>query len=140
MSGHEDFSRRPEMRQSSDGAFGFVMAIVFGAIGFWPILYSQSVRGWAVGTSAGFALVSLTFPIALRPLNLLWTRIGLLLHRIINPLVTAVLFYSVFVPTGLLLRLFGKDMLRLRIDRDAQTYWIPREPPGPAPHTITNQF
>jgi len=67
-------------------------------------------------------------------------KLGDILHRIASPIALAILFYGVVTPTGLLMRLFGKDPLRLRFDREAKSYWIAREPPGPAPESLKDQF
>jgi hypothetical protein len=82
----------------------------------------------------------LIWPAALRPLNRLWLRFGLLLYRVVNPVVMALVFYSTMVPIGLAMRLCGKDPLRLRREPDAASYWLEREPPGPLPATMKNQF
>jgi hypothetical protein len=80
------------------------------------------------------------WPAPLRPLNRLWFRIGLLLHRIVTPVVMGLVFFCSVVPIGLLMRALGKDLLRLRREADAQSYWIEREPPGPARGTMKKQF
>jgi len=67
-------------------------------------------------------------------------RFGLLLHRIVNPLVMALLFFLVVTPIALLMRLFGKRPLQLDSEADAESYWIPRDPPGPDPETMKQQF
>jgi hypothetical protein len=76
----------------------------------------------------------------LRPFNRLWFRFGLLLSRVVNPLVMGLLFYFTVTPIGLIMRALGKDPLRLRFDRGARTYWIDRQPPGPEPETMRQQF
>jgi hypothetical protein len=106
----------------------------------WPLHAAKPIRLWAVVLSGGLLTVSLVSPVLLRPFNRLWTKIGLLLNKLVSPVVTALLFYLVFTPTALLLRLSGQDPLRLRLDKKARTYWIPREPPGPAPETMSNPF
>ena len=80
------------------------------------------------------------WPAALAPLNRVWTRFGLLLHRIVSPVVLGVMFFVVVTPTGLLMRALGKDPLRLRLTVTQRSYWIDRQPPGPAPDTLNNQF
>jgi hypothetical protein len=85
-------------------------------------------------------LLAWLWPRALHVPNLLWIRIGLLLHKITNPVVTGVLFWGVFTPMGLLMRATGRDPLRLRFDRSAKSYWIDRTPPGPEPKTMINQY
>jgi hypothetical protein len=64
----------------------------------------------------------------------------LLLHRIVNPVVMALMFYGTVLPTGIVMRLMGKDLLRLKWRPDAETYWIVRSPPGPAAETMRDQF
>ncbi len=125
---------------TSDRAFGLVFTLVFSVLGAWPLIHKHPARPWAFWVSAAFLLVSLTLPRALHPLNLLWTRFGKLLSKVTNPIVAGLMFYLVFTPAGLLLKLFGKDLLRLKFDRAAASYWIPRDPPGPAPETMRSQF
>lgn len=136
---HEDFDRS-EVRSSSDRGFGLVFAAVFAIIGLWPVLDLAGVRWWALAIAAGFAATALLRPSLLAPLNRVWTAFGLLLHRIVNPLVMGVIFVTTIIPIGLVLRLRGHDPLRLRRDPAANTYWIVREPPGPTPETMKNQF
>ena len=64
----------------------------------------------------------------------------MLLHACISPVMMGLVFYTTVTPIGLVRRLLGKDPLRLRLDRDAVTYWIERDPPGPAPDTMPRQF
>jgi hypothetical protein len=72
--------------------------------------------------------------------NRLWSRLGLLLNRIISPIALAFLFYVVVTPLGALMRAFGKDNLRLRRDDSDTSYWIKRNPPGPKPDSMNHQF
>ena len=87
-----------------------------------------------------FAGLAVFLPRVLRPLNLLWFKFGLLLHHIITPVVLGLMFYTVFTPIGLWMRLAGKRPLHLRFDPAARTYWMPRDPPGPAAESFKNQF
>jgi hypothetical protein len=82
----------------------------------------------------------LLFPRLLHSLNRIWLTLGMLLHRIVNPVIMAFMFYGAILPMALLLRAFGKDILRLKRDPDAATYLIPREPPAPAPDSMKKQF
>ncbi len=129
-----------ELNGSSDRSFGLVFAAVFLAGGLWPLLRGGTPRVWALVVAGAFLIASLARPSLLAPLNRLWTRFGLLLNKVTTPIVMGVLFYLVVTPTGLLMRLFGKDPLRLSRDQEADSYWIKREPPGPSPETMTNQF
>jgi hypothetical protein len=120
--------------------FGLVFAVFFFLVGAWPWVRGRDVRWWVLAVSAVFLVVALARPAVLTPLNRLWTRFGLLLHSVVSPVVLGIVFYTTVTPIGLLMRLLGKDPLRLKIDPDASTYWIERRPPGPAPDTMRQQF
>jgi hypothetical protein len=137
---HESFARDDDTQDSSDRTFGLVMAGVFLVNALLPLLRGRPVRWWSLLAGAAFLLSSLLYPRSLGPLNRLWLKLGLVLHAIVNPVVMGLLFYSTVTPIGVLFRWLGKDPLRLRLDRDADTYWIERHPPGPAPDTMPRQF
>ncbi len=137
---HERLVSEDEVRGSSDRAFGLVFTAVFAIVGLWPLAGGGPLRIWALGVAAAFLAAAAIRPKILAPLNRIWTGIGLFLHRIANFVVLTLMFYLVITPTGLMLRLFGKDPLRLRLEPGARSYWIERRPPGPAPETIKQQF
>ncbi|MDJ0949901.1 MAG: SxtJ family membrane protein [Alphaproteobacteria bacterium] len=137
---HEVLQRDHEVKTSSDRAFGIVFAVVFGLIGLWPLIGEGGVRLWALIIAAAFAIAAFAMPRLLAPLNRQWTRLGLVLHKIVNPIVMGFLFYVVVTPIGLLMRVLGKNPLKLEFDRAARSYWVERRPPGPAPETMKNQF
>jgi hypothetical protein len=137
---HEDFSRQEDFKPASDRSFGLVIATVFLVIAFWPLVRGEPVRWWALAVAAVFAALALTWTAALAPLNKWWTKLGVLLYRVVSPIVLGLLFYVAVVPVGLLMRVLGKDPLRLRRDPDAASYWIDRTPPGPTPDSMKNQF
>ena len=137
---HEDFSRHHDVKMSSNRSFGLVVATAFGALALAPLRHQLPVRGWALGLSGTFAVLAVAAPGILEPLNIAWTRFGLVLHRLISPLIMAVVFYTAVLPTGLLMRAFGRDPLRRKRDPAATSYWIPRVPPGPSPESMTQQF
>jgi len=137
---HENLARKTQIKRSSDRSFGLLFAVVFAAIALWPLLDGAAPRYWALGIAVAFAAVALIRPKWLRLANDLWIKLGLVMGRVVNPLVLGLLFYLVITPFGLAARAFGKDLLRLRHDRGAKSYWIERTPPGPAPETMRNQF
>jgi hypothetical protein len=139
---HEDFTRKEAVQGSSDRSFGFVMAAFFGLVALFPLLHGplSSIRWWALAVAAAFLAFALLWPAALRPLNRAWLKLGLLLSKVVSPVVLMILFYATVTPIGLLMRWAGKDSLRLRRDAAAASYWVPREPPGPAPDSMKQQF
>lgn len=138
--GHESYSRDEKVEGSSNRSFGLVFAAFFGVIGLLPLVMGRPPRVWPILTGLLFLLAALLFPSALAPLNRLWFKLGLLLHRVVSPIALGIMFFLVFTPMGLLMRAMGKDPLRLRRDANAQTYWIDRQPPGPAPESLKDQF
>lgn len=137
---HEDLTREEHVEGSSDRSFGIVFAAVFLIIAAWPLWSGGGLRWWSVAVAAAFAVVAVVAPQLLAWPNRLWLKFGLLLGRIVSPIALGILFYLVFMPIGLLMRALGKDPLRLKRDEAAATYWIRREPPGPPPTSMTNQF
>lgn len=137
---HETLTREETVKGSSDRSFGLtfaVVALILAGIGFWR---GRDYWIYALAASAAFGVVALAAPKLLAPLNRLWLKFGLLLHRVVNPLVMGLLFFAVITPMALMVRLRGKDLLRLRFDPQAKSYWIEREPPGPAPESMRHQF
>ena len=98
------------------------------------------VAGWIVGIAVVFGVTALLVPRVLRPLNSAWTRLGILLGRVITPVVLFLLFVLAFVPLSFLLRLRGFWPLRLEFIPGDATYWINCDPPGPEPETMERQF
>jgi predicted membrane metal-binding protein len=137
---HEDYTRDEDVARPPDRQFGLVFTAVFGVIGAWPLLGGRPVRWWSLGLAAAFLLAALVAPRILAPLNQIWLRFGLLLHKCVSPIILGLVFFSTVTPIGFLLRWLGKDPLRLRFDPDATTYWIERRPPGPAGRSMPNQF
>ena len=137
---HEDFSREEQVKASSNRAFGWVFVAVFLIIALWPLVFGGTLRWWSLIVSALVALVTVAAPSLLTVPNRLWLRFGFLLHRIVSPVVLGIMFYLVVMPIGLLMRAFGKDFLRLRRNDSAESYWIKRDPPGPEPASMSNQF
>ena len=138
--GHESYQRKEDVQGSSNRSFGLVFAVVFAIVGIFPFAFGGAIRLWSLAVAALFLVLALAAPAILAPLNRLWLKFGLLLHRVVNPVVLGIMFFAVITPTGLLMRLFGKDPLRLKFDKSVKSYWITREPPGPAPESLKDQF
>jgi len=138
---HHELRRPSETAAgSSDRSFGLVFAGFFAVLALhnwwraghlWPIY---------LATAVVFLATALLRPILLRRLNRAWTKLGTLLGSIATPIVMALLFFLVITPIGLLMRLTGKDTLRLRGARKGDSYWIMRDPPGPPGESMSEQF
>jgi hypothetical protein len=140
MSFHEQFHSEGPPKGSSDRGFGLVFAafcIIVGVIRYWS--HDIVSVPWFVAAVV-FLIAALIFPRVLAPLNWVWTRLGFILFKVLNPVVLALLYVTCFVPIGLLARAAKKDFLRLRKDVASASYWINRDPPGPPAEGMRNQF
>lgn len=136
---HETIHRDEEVAGSSDRGFGLVFAGVFLVVGLWPLVGGQALRWWALAVAAACLGLALVRPETLAPLNRLWTRFGLLLHTVMNPLILGLLFFLVMTPIGMLRRLVRPDPLSLRADPAKASYWIARDEPA-GDGGMENQF
>jgi hypothetical protein len=137
---HESYSRVNTVVRSSDRSFGIMISIALSLVALINYWHDGRWWPWAVGIAALLLAAAFLAPVALKPLNWIWFHVGLLIHMVVNPIVMALLFYVAVVPTGLIMRAMGKDMLRLKREPHSDSYWIVRRPPGPAPETMKDQF
>ena len=137
---HEDLIRSDKVESGSNRSFGIVFAVVFLIVGLWPLIDGGLLRWWAVIFTAVLAVVALAAPQLLAPFNRLWFLFGLLLHKIVSPIIMALIFFTTVTPIALIMRALGKRPLPLEFDPEAESYWIERDPPGPEPETMTRQF
>jgi hypothetical protein len=137
---HELGQDHSEVKSSSDRSFGMVFGVVFLLFALRSLWHGTDT--WPVyGTIAlGFVLIGFFRPALLAPFNRVWTRLGLLLGKIISPIVMGALFFVVIAPVGIIFRWMGRDLLNLRRDPKAASYWLVRDPPGPTPESISDQF
>ena len=123
--------------QSSEKSFGVVFSIVFLIVALYPLINSAGLRIWALVVSIIFFLLAFLAPKILVLPNKLWFKFGILLGSIIAPIVMAFVYFVTVLPTGLIMRLLGKDLLKQKLDKNAKSYWIERkEPMG----SMKNQF
>jgi hypothetical protein len=122
---------------STEKSFGIVFSIVFLIVSLYPLINSESFRIWALVVSFSFVSLAFLAPKILSIPNKLWFKFGILLGSIIAPIVMALVYFSTVLPTGLIMRLLGKDLLEQKLDKNAKSYWIERsEPMG----SMKNQF
>ena len=140
QSSHEVFSRDEKLVTGSDRSFGLVMAVAFAVVTALNAWHAGRLWPWTGGLAVLFLATALLRPRVLNPLNRIWMRFGLLLHKVVNPIIMALLFFGTVWPTGLVMRMMGRDLLRLKREPQAASYWIVRSPPGPSPETMKDQF
>ena len=125
-----------DIKISSNRSFGIVFFIVFLIIATYPLIDNGDLRIWSLITSIIFLILGLINSKILRPLNKLWFKFGILLGRLISPIIMGVIFFFVVTPIGIMLRIFGKDVLNLKFN-NAKSYWIKKS--GPI-SKMKNQF
>lgn len=135
---HESFGGA-EVKPPSERATGLVFAVVALIVAAWW-RHAPTVPWVALGVAGVLALVSLAAPKLLKPLNLVWFQFGLLLHRVVNPVVMFAMFALVFVPGGLIMRIWHDPLRSRRARQPGSTYWIDRTMSAQSPGSMTNQF
>lgn len=126
-----------QTEQSSEKSFGVVFSIVFLIVALYPLITSEGLRIWALVVSIIFFLLAFLAPKILVLPNKLWFKFGLLIGSIVAPIVMAFVYFVTVLPTGLIMRLLGKDLLKQKLDKNAKSYWVKRsEPMG----SMKNQF
>ncbi len=115
-----------QIKIPSNKNFGIVFFIVFIIISIYPLLNSDGIRLWALLISIIFLVLGLLNSKILTPLNLLWTKLGFLLGKIISPIVMGIIFFLVITPIGLFMKFLKKDLLNLRFNNDP-SYWIKKK-------------
>jgi len=112
--------------KSTNRSFGIVFSIVFLLVALYPIINSEGLRIWALIISAIFLLLAFIAPNTLSLPNKFWFKFGILLGSIIAPIVMLLVYFLTVLPTGLIMRLLGKDLLKQKLDKNAKSYWIER--------------
>jgi len=124
-------------KKPSERSFGIVFSVVFLIIALYPLLDSQPIYLWSLIVSIALLFVAFVFPKLLTVANNLWFKLGIALGSIVSPLVMALIYFLVVLPTGIVMRALGKDLLRQKLDKNAHSYWIERNEPT---SSMKNQF
>jgi len=125
-----------ELKIGSNRSFGILFFIVFLLIALYPLVHSEYIRIWSLIISLVFLLLGAINSQILTPLNILWMKFGLFLGKIISPIIMGLIFFFVVTPTGLIMRIFKKDLINLKFNND-KSYWINKNDPK---SNMKNQF
>jgi predicted membrane metal-binding protein len=136
----EATTNQSEAKMLSERSFGLIFTGIFLIIGVFPLITGGSYRQWALIVAAMFAVPAILLPAILAPLNRLWVKFGLLMHTIVNPILMGLVFFIAVLPTGLILRLLGKDPMHRKFDASKQSYWINREKDSLSKESFKDQF
>ncbi len=127
---------KEKIKLPSNRNFGIVFFIVFLIIALWPLLKQNDIRLWSLTISGIFLILGLINSKLLLPLNKIWFKFGILLGNIIAPIIMGFVFFLVVTPTGLIMKLLGKDLLKLKKNKNS-TYWLKKDNTN---SSLENQF
>ena len=129
-------NNKNNIKLGSNRSFGIVFFVVFLLIALYPLTNSEGIIVWSVIISFIFLVLGLLNSKILTPLNKLWFKLGIFLGKVISPIIMGIIFFLVVTPTGLIMRLLGKDVLNLKYNKN-QSYWIEKKGPK---SKMKNQF
>ncbi len=122
----------------SEKSFGLTIGAVLAILAVWPfVVHGGLIRGWLLGIAAAFVFAGIFSPETLRPLNKIWFQFGILLGKVMTPVIMGILYTLAILPIGLLRKALGHDPLHMRLDSKAKSYWVIRDKP---PEPMINQF
>ncbi len=124
----------------SNRSFGLLFFVVSAVVGLISWHRGTSLYPVAFVLSFAFLIAALAFPGVLRPLNRAWMAFALLLHKIMSPVIMGAIFFGVFTPVAIFMRVRKRDLMKRRFEPTLESYWIVRVPPGPPPESMSNQF
>ena len=113
-------------KNKSNKSFGIIFFIVFLIIGLWPLINGEDVRIWSILVSLPFLILGILNSRILSPLSYVWIKLGIIMGNFISPIVMAIIFYFLISPFGIVMRIFGKDLLMKKYSKKS-SYWIKRE-------------
>ena len=125
-----------KIKLPSNRNFGIVFSIVFSIVAFWPLLSQDDIRIWSLIISGIFLVLGLINSKLLLPLNKIWFKFGIFLGNFIAPIVMGIIYFMVVTPTGLIMKILGKDLLNLK-KNNKDTYWIEKDNSN---NDLKNQF
>ena len=116
-----------KIKISSNRSFGLLFFVIFLIVALWPLKSGEDIRLWSLVLSIIFFILGVFNSKLLTPLNKLWFKFGILLGSIVSPLVMGIVYFLVVTPTGILMRILGKDLLKTSKVKNTSTYWIKRD-------------
>jgi hypothetical protein len=127
---------KDNIKIGSNKSFGIVFFIVFFIISTYPLIDGGALKIWSLGISVVFLILGILNSKILTPLNKLWFKFGILLGKIVSPVVMAFVFFGVVTPIALIMKIFKKDLLNMKKNKNL-SYWIAKSGPK---SKMKNQF
>jgi hypothetical protein len=137
---HESFQGYARQKTGSNRSFGLVVGGILLLIGLWPLVHAEPLRWWAVVPAAPLLVLAAVRPALLQKPNQWWAQLGMLLGKIVSPIVLGIIYYLWITPFAVVLRLMKKRLLTLEFEPDAKSYWIVRPPTDPDPARLRRPY
>ena len=112
--------------KENNKSFGILFFLVFLLIAIWPVINSEPIRIWSIIISILFLILGITNSKILTPLKRGWIKLGEILGKVVAPIIMGFIYFIIITPIGILMRLFGKDLLNIKFNKE-KSYWIKRE-------------
>ena len=125
-----------DLKIGSNRSFGIVFFIVFLLVSIYPILKGDDIRIWSLFIAIIFLILGLLNSKIITPLNIAWFKFGLILGKIVSPIVMGVIFFLIVTPISFIMKISRKDLLNLKYNNN-KSYWIPKDGPK---SKMKNQF
>ena len=113
-----------KIKAGTERNFGLVFAAVFLIISLYPLWFGKNMHLWACITAFIFFFFAIFLPKALIVPNKLWFKFGMLLGAIVSPIIMGIIFFLAVTPTGIIMRLLGRDLLRQKLNKSKKSHWI----------------
>jgi hypothetical protein len=114
--------------KSSNKSFGIVFFLFFLILGLWPLSSGGKISIFLMITSFLFLFLGLTNSKFLTVPNKIWIKFGIIMGSFVSPIVLLIFYSTIFLPMGILIKIFKKDILRLKIEKNPEhSYWIDKE-------------
>ena len=110
-------------KQMSDKLFGFVISIIISLFSLTPLFFDKEIFFYGIYFAILIVIITLTKSSLLNPIKLIWIRFGEIMSKIISFLILISIYIFMIIPTGLLLKLFRKDILDLKVNKNNKSYW-----------------
>ena len=121
-----ELKENQKLELPSERNFGLILSILFLAIGFYPLINGTDLLLWPLLIGLTLLPLSFFYPSVLVIPNYVWFKFGLMIGTIVSPIILIFVYFTTVLPTGVLIKLMNKDLLRLKLDKTAKSYWIER--------------
>lgn len=122
-----EIKKNIEVELGSEKTFGYFFSFIFLIIAIYPYINGGDLRAWSLLISLLILVITFLKPRLLSKLNYLWAKLGILIGGIVSPIVLGIVYFFVVFPTGLLMKIFRKDILNINFDDKKSSYWILKE-------------